>query len=286
KGACAGVAAWYLCDSMVEPLRMAGVECARYAIGADLAPAGPIPLGAGDWLLYVNYFGLCDGQVDRLLASYPAGQVVVDNSQAFYSAPRPCLATIYSPRKFFGVPDGGYLVTELALVPPAEQDGDSIDRCCHLLQRLAFDAESGYAQFAAAEQSLAGLPPKRMSSLTEKLLNAIDYEAAGSRRRENFAFLQQRLGNANRLPLAPQPDAEPLCYPFLPESPIRRGALQARRLYVPQYWPELLAENIPIPPFERGLADGLIPLPVDQRYGSAEMTELLQRLADAAAASI
>jgi len=100
---------WYLCQSMLEPLQACGIAIRRYALDAQLQPAQLPPLASGEWLLYVNYFGLCDAAVERLLAHYPAGQLIIDQSQAFYSPARPCLANIYSPRKFFGVPDGGYL---------------------------------------------------------------------------------------------------------------------------------------------------------------------------------
>ena len=95
---------WYLCDSMREPLRQAGIASRPYAIDGEFRPAEPLALGRDEWLLVVNYFGLCDGVVADLQARHTRGQIVVDNAQAFFAAPTRCRASLYSPRKFFGVP--------------------------------------------------------------------------------------------------------------------------------------------------------------------------------------
>ena len=69
-------------------------------------------LREGGWLLYVNYFGICQHQERQVLERFGASRVVLDRSQAFFADPIDCLATIYSPRKFFGVPtEGSYRPT-------------------------------------------------------------------------------------------------------------------------------------------------------------------------------
>ena len=100
---------WYLCDSMREPLRQAGVAGRPYAIDGEFRPPESLALESNEWLLVVNYFGLCESVVADLQARHPSEQIVVDNAQAFFAAPTRCRASLYSPRKFFGVPDGGFL---------------------------------------------------------------------------------------------------------------------------------------------------------------------------------
>ena len=59
----------------------------------------------------VNYYGLfSEEQLISLKNKY--GNIVVDNAQAFFTEPVKGIDTIYSCRKFFGVPDGGYAYTE------------------------------------------------------------------------------------------------------------------------------------------------------------------------------
>ena len=49
-----------------------------------------------------------------MLCKNKKGNIIFDNSQAFYSK-QYGTAGIYSPRKFFGLPDGGILCTDLNL---------------------------------------------------------------------------------------------------------------------------------------------------------------------------
>ena len=109
-----------------------------------------------------------------------------------------------------------------------------------------------------------------MSSLTTRLLAAVDYGEVAQRRRSNFAALHQQLRRVNTIGLAlDDPGDAPLCYPLLTARPVDRVMLRNRGLFVPIFWPELIegggAEC------ERDLAARLLPLPIDQRYGAAEM---------------
>ena len=256
---------WYLCDSMDEPLRQCGIQVQRYAIDEDFRIAQPPALSPDDWLLYVNYFGLCDAVVSELLARYPASQIVVDNSQAFFAAPTHSVATLYSPRKFFGVPDGGYLVAPTTRLAAFERDTGSLLRSRHLMTRLALGAEAGYAQYVDAEQSLCDQPARRMSRITEQLLSAIDPADVAERRRRNFDLLQSHLGPCNELQWKRREDQVPLCYPFLVRRDGLREELMRARVYVPRYWPDLLTCEAALPERERRLAADLLPLPIDQR---------------------
>jgi hypothetical protein len=272
---------WYLCHSMLEPLQACGIRVHRYGLDAQLRPTALPELGPREWLLYVNYFGLCDGNIEQLLAHYPASQLILDHSQAFYAAARPCLANLYSPRKFFGVPDGGYLYSTLALTPPAEQDQGSLARCQHLLQRLAGAPEPGYASYLASEASLSGQPPRRMSALTERLLNSLDYPAIGARRRANYHYLARQLDGRNQLALDCAAAAVPLCYPLLlaPGQAARlRASLLAQRIYTPVYWPELAAQD-GLPAGEMRLVQDCLFLPCDQRLDQAELDRMLMAVA-------
>ena len=271
---------WYICDSMVEPLQRTGIAVQPYALDASWAPMD-VALGAGDLLLHVNHFGLLDHVQERLAAELPREQLVFDNAQAFYAAPRGVLATLYSPRKFFGLPDGGLLLAPGVTLPPPAADEGSLARCEHLLARHARDAEAGYASFGRAEASLQLQPPLAMSQLTRRLLQAVDFDAASARRRANFAHLAQALDESNGLRWTLGSDAVPLCYPFLARRGGLRPLLAAGRIYTPCYWPELL-DGRQLPQREAGWADRLLALPIDQRYDagilSTRLLAPLQRL--------
>lgn len=264
---------WYLCDSMVEAATMAGIPVRRYQLDKQLSVLDADP-GPRDWLLCVNYFGVCAANVSATLARFDPAKVIIDNSQAFYDKAQDCLASIYSPRKFFGVPDGGYLVTGLAMSAPEEIDQGSLQRCQHLLQRLENGPELGYVSFVEAESSLAKQNPRRMSMLTQTLLSRIPYQEIREKRRVNFHQLHAHLGTSNRFPLALQGDETPLCYPYLAHVPLAASTLRAQRIYLPCYWPEVAS-----PDFESGLAKNVLFLPCDQRMTPTLTDRLLRVLA-------
>jgi hypothetical protein len=91
------------------------------------------------------------------------------------------------------------------------------------------------------------------------------------------------LGRHNRIaiPLNDMSGTAPMCYPFLPDAPMTHASLWQRRLFVPQYWPEVSTRPVDGFVRERRFAAELMPLPIDQRYGAEEMTMMCDRVLDA-----
>lgn len=266
---------WFVCDNLLEPLRMSGVRAERYSIDDSLTIDRTVRVGADDWLLYVNYFGLRDAEVVQVLMRFPPQRVIIDNAQAFYSMPHNCLATIYSPRKYFAVPDGGLLFTNLDVQEPERMDHSSLARCSHLLIRASEGPEAGYDSFVAAEKSLALQEPLRMSRLTAAMLGSIDFKAAQNRRRDNFSRLHAALNSSNLLNVELDKTSVPLCYPYRTSRSGLREALISARVFVPTYWPEVAAGASDIPASDRALATEILPIPCDQRYSSDDMDTIL-----------
>lgn len=264
----------YICESMLAPVRASGKEICFYALNHLLEASGQLKLAAGDLLLYVNYFGVCSTQADALLERFDPAQVVMDFSQAFYATPRNCLATIYSPRKFFGLPDGGLMVTVTPIDPPELQDSGSEGRMRHLIKRLGDTPETGYADFLHAEEGFSDMEPLRMSTLTEKLLASVNHEAVRIKRNQNFQYLRRRLDGSNRLTL-PHNINGPLCYPFLPQQTIDRGKFIQRRIFMSTYWPDVI-NRIEDGTFEIEMVNQCLPIPCDQRYSE----DVLERILD------
>ena len=263
----------YICDVMLAPVRAAGKELCFYSLDEQLAVSRQVSLETGDLLLYVNYFGICLQQCDALLQRFDPAQIVLDNSQAFYARPRNCYANIYSPRKFFGVPDGGLLVTASPISPPEIQDTGSKDRMGHLIKRLGGTAEDGYKDFKNAENSLNDMEPRGMSTITHRLLKTVNFEAVRVARIENFEYLRGALENTNTLPLPKTVDG-PLCYPYLPAHPVSKEHLIENRVFVGTYWPDVLA-RAHNNSFEAKLTNQCLPIPCDQRYSEQTLHRVL-----------
>ena len=262
-----------ICDSMVAPVVSAGIDVAFYELTADLRVAAPVKPNRSDWLLYVNYFGICGHGSADTLSRFDPQRVVLDHAQAFYAAPAACLAAIYSPRKFFGLPDGGLLVTEVPIPLPAADTG-SVARMQHLLLRLNGSPEEGFREFQRAEETLGDFRPRGMSVLTRKLLASYDVEAARMRRNRNFRRLDQLLGGRNPAPSALGDVDGPLCYPYVGGAAgAAVGTARAPRFHSLLLWPEVLG-RVAAGSIEEHWVRSVLALPCDQRYGDEEMTDM------------
>jgi len=272
---------FYICDAALEPFRLLDVPFEFYGLTRSLDPdVESWPAGAG--VLYVNYFDLKSRGADALSLALGA-RAIVDDTQAFFRRGRGRGWSFNSARKFFGVPDGAYAYGPRAaeIQPPAANDAAPAE---HLTTRLTGDRERAYQQYIAAEArvSCEVLAP---SPLADRLLGAISYEEARAARRRNFAILHERLSARNTLSIdfALDADAAPFCYPFLPSRPSLHQALWQREIFVPRLWPEIASRPDPGYAWERDLAARLLPLPIDQRYGSDDMTRVSDAVLEAAA---
>lgn len=231
------------------------------------------PLGAP--LYYVNYYGLQE-HVLRKLSQVP---LIVDNAQAFYSPPIPAGDTIYCPRKFFGVCDGGYLQTNAKLGESLDHDS-SWERAAYLLRRIDVGAAAAYGDFLAADAALADKPLMRMSHLTQSILASINYESVKKKRISNFMHLHKSLGHKNGLLSLIESAFEtrsfvPFCYPYMTDNTaFLRKWLIENNIYVPIYWPEL-QESAYLNEFEKRIICNIVCLPIDQRYDEKEMIRIV-----------
>ena len=270
---------YYTCPLVWHSLFWTGVEY-FYRINKDLEIAEDIQLGENDYIVVNNYFGIKDQYIAKLAEKY-GNHLIIDNAQAFYAPVMPNTYAFYSPRKFFGVPDGGvaYVANDVNAVPCEEQD-DSSDRLVHLQLRKEKGAEAGFATYQLNENKLDNLPMQRMSDYTHNVLRGIDYESAKEKRRANYQMLHAALGEMNALPL-PSMDsfACPMVYPFIGhgDNNVLRDTLHKNRIYTATYWPNIvggISNNI----FEEFLVHNLIPLPIDQRYGEGEMLQIIETI--------
>ncbi|MFT5232593.1 MAG: hypothetical protein ACI9UQ_000615 [Candidatus Krumholzibacteriia bacterium] len=260
----------YLCESVVQTVRMAGVEPVFHHLDDQLQPAVDIACDQDELWLSVNYFGLMDAAMSE--AAHQTDRLVVDNCQAFYAAPLAGVINLYSPRKFFGVPDGGYVV---GIAAGDWSSDNSQDRMKHLFLRAEQGAEAGYAAFQDHEQIFADLPVRSMSPLTQTLLATVDYAAAAEQRLENYRLLNDKLGADNQLSIAVNHDGNgvPLVYPFVNEAEGLRAKLHRHDIFAASYWPGCL-QRPECGRQARNLARNLTALPIDQRYNAQDMDQI------------
>ena len=256
-----------ICSSVTDICSREGVPYSLYGIGMDLLPSEEVSLGDGEWFYFVNYYSqFSNEQIKTIAAKY--GRVIVDNVQSYFQAPVPHVDTIYTCRKYFGVPDGAFLYTDAELTEELPTDV-SFERMRHLLGRFEETASDHYREYTANEEALSAEPIKRMSALTNNLLRGIDYKRVKAVRERNYRFLQNELGGLNRLDLCDR--AGTFMYPLLLENGAEiRKKLQERKIYVPTLWPDVF-QTCSYSDTEYFLAGNILPLPVDQRYSLTDI---------------
>lgn len=262
----------YICDSIFPALKSLAVEIKFYSVNERLLPIDcpKLTKKSDSRILLVNYFGLLNEQIKMLTAVEPE-LFIVDNSQALFCEHIEGTTSIYSPRKFLGIPDGGLLRTEIKVNMP-ETRYDASENVGHLLLRAAGDVQGGYARFLAAEQALECFIPKKISVISAHLIKCADINAIKEKRRRNYKVLYKKFRSLNQLQF-PINDHVPLCYPLklgLNVTSICR-ALIDNAIYLPRYWRSDYSGDVGVNMFENTLF-----LPIDERISSDELMNLVK----------
>lgn len=261
---------YYTCDVVMEPIEKMGVPYSFYHINQKLEIEDLPSLQRGEYLIYTNYFGVKDEYV-KILANHYESHLIVDNAQAWFAEPIEGVNTIYSPRKFVGLPDGGIAYCTKQIDKNSFAQDVSFERCSHLLKRIDIGPSDGYADFRANSEQLKGQPIKQMSRLTQRMLSSIDFEVVKGKRKKNFEYLHKGLGENNLFSI-PSVDtfACPMVYPYLTDDNSLKQKLIDSKVFVATYWPNVFGKCKP-KDWEYVFAERLAFIPIDQRYGVEDM---------------
>lgn len=263
----------FLCDSVRIICKRENIEVKYYAIGLDFLPE-EISLKDDEWLYLVNYYGqISNVKLKDIINTYK--RVIIDNVQSYFQSPIKGVDTIYTCRKFFGVPDGAFLYTDVDYNELLEQDV-SYERVAHILGRYEDTASTFYGNYTENEKLISTLPVMKMSKLTKNLLCAIDYDYIKSKRKNNFCILENLLGQINKLDLLVPEGA--FMYPlYISSGGEVRKKLQEKRIFIPILWPDVF-DICSESELEYDIAMNILPIPVDQRYNENDMRYIAEEI--------
>ena len=266
-------AAWlpdWLCGSVRGVCEREGVTVRTYAIGEDMLPAYDFEVGAGEWLYLVDYYGQLGSEDVGEALRRSGGRLIVDETQGLYRSAWEGADTLWTCRKWLGVPDGAYLATwDGARIKRGLPRAESRGRMTQILGRTERSSSEFLGAHREADASFVSEPVSRMSVIAESLLAAVDHEAVKTRRRENWAVLHAELDGRNEVELR-IPEV-PFMYPLLvPDSEGMRQILARLGIFVPTLWPDVLSDTTS-GRTARHFAKDILPLPLDQRYGADDM---------------
>lgn len=266
----------YICESIIQVCRDSGLKLVTYELNEVLYPKVDFEDKLNNALvLYVNYFGICQYNIKKLLRKIPKDKLIIDNSHALFAPHLGELATIYSPRKFVGLPDGGLLKASqsLKISPPEVEDIGSLNRMNYLFTRLAYSAKEGYEGFNNARLSLENSRPLKMSRLTTRLMQSISWSKTAERRKKNYALMAKELDSINSFPQLKSDNEVPLCYPLMLSGydvTNIKLALSQANIFTPTYWLDAVI-RIKANSIEYKLIKNTLFLPIDQRLDAADI---------------
>jgi dTDP-4-amino-4,6-dideoxygalactose transaminase len=279
----------YLCDTLLESARVCPTEVRFYPMNANLAPETERWLSevkSTDAVLVIDYFGFpAPAALWKAIGS--TGCITIeDASQALLTngVGRDSDYVLYSPRKFVGVPDGGILrwrrpaaALGAKSLEPAPFDGwlNSFEATWLRREQDRGGIQGPWFDRFRAAEAAQPCGAYAMSALSRRILaGGWDLRAVAAARRRNYRRLRDALRPWALFPDLP-PGVAPLGFPVrLPNRDDVRAALIRERIFPPIHWPIRGAVPESFAASHR-LADALMTLPCDQRYGAADMDRII-----------
>lgn len=247
----------------------------------------------GSAVLYLHYFNGAlpeESHLRHLRAEAQRRGIVIveDSTHSIFSAPLTIGDYgVCSLRKWFPIPDGGVLYGNRLPTIPRPVQGDA-PRCPEIYQAMEWKARylqggepeslnlAYRAAFTAGEHSLDRQQRcYRLSAASRAVLEDCSVGAIAAARRENYRVLQRALRSLPGLrPVGIPGEGDcPLFFPVrLNNRDEVRSHLQSEKIYCPVHWPMegVLAENRESVQYSHEE----LSLPIDQRYGKADMQRL------------
>ena len=262
---------YYQCNTVGNFLAKQGLTVHYYHINDRFEPIGEPNALNSAWLI-VNYFGILSNQyLSEISKKY--NNIIIDNAPAFFNNPIENSYNIYSTRKFFGVPDGCYVIGSKAQDKSLEYGLDeSSEMAGFLLKRIEKGCSAVYADRMKNEERIDNSGILKMSKLTQALLANVDYAKIAQKRRRNFFQAHKLYHSINLIdPLNNMDDdCVPMVYPLVIEQEDLVRKLADRKIYTGRWWHHVLA-LVEAGTFEAYMSKFMIPIPIDQRYGDAEL---------------
>jgi dTDP-4-amino-4,6-dideoxygalactose transaminase len=268
----------YGCPSLLAGAIAGAGEVRFYPVGADLtfeAGGWTSQLAPRDAVVVIDFFGRPPDDAWRRERERRDDLLwIEDRAQALDAGAPFGNAVIYSPRKVVGVGDGGLVSADVAPPAPsapadarlwAPEDARAADPDGHApsLWRTSFQARE--ARMAVSDAAA--------TRRTLDVLKATPLAPIAARRRANWRRLAAALPEYALWPLA-DPAFAPLAFPILTlDAATAVRALAQARIWAPRHWadpPGAAAEF----PEAHWLAARCVSLPLDQRYGEAEMDRI------------
>lgn len=275
----------YSCPSLAAAAQAAQVEHSFYPLTDDLEPELSYlgeALSPGDHVLFVDFFGRspCSDFLEFLNESIEITWIE-DRAQALWPSEQTYADwVIYSPRKLFGVPDGGFLYSskhsiEIYGSNRSVYDWDSLlERYTPRIGRYetvgTLQEVEWHDSYSSSEQS-HDVNTGASARITKALLSRIPIQASILKRQENANTLLTELADWHAFE---EPSQAPFCVVINVEDASQaRSSLIQEAIFLPDFWPGLQMSDREFANVHR-FRDSHLFLPCDHRYSKSDMERL------------
>lgn len=301
----------YMCDSVFLPFQHRGWELIFYTVDRGLMSYGEelfrLTLERDPGLIFLHpYYGTdtCREMRVHLKALRKSGILVMEDvTQSYYlkGAGKDADFVVGSLRKWYAVPDGGFVAADIPLAEDVLESGEAYarerlmpltEKWNYLNEETLFDEprearQEKKAAYLDKNRALEGALDhytgiRRMSQISQSILSKIDEKAAAVKRAENYAHLYEKISGMRQFrPVLPKEGGEaPLYFPvYARKHENLQDFLRGQDIYAPILWPVGEANRSALVGDEDYIYRHMLALPVDQRYGIEEMDRIAGALA-------
>ena len=261
----------FTCEETKVPFQELNIEIDYYYLNDRLLPKD-INVKDNEYMFWTNYYGNASNkEINFIVNKYK--NLIIDNCHAFFSKPIKGVYNCYSTRKFFGVPDGAYLIKDGLKINEKIPKDDSYNNCLHLIKQIDKGIHYGYEDSLKNEKRLCD-SFKSMSRFTEIVLESLNYKEILKIRRRNFLLMHKLLNHINEFPINIRSKTH-MYYPLLVMNTDLRYKLINEKVYNPYWWEHVL-KLVPNSSIEYKLSKYTLMLPIDQRYNKKDIYNIAQ----------
>ena len=270
----------YTCSTVVNPFVQAGWDCSYYSVNKSLRidvneVKASYSNNKASIILVHPYFGmdLNDEEIHLL--------EILHNIVGSY-------------RKWYEVPDGGYLKTSIQeeafkTVFPENEEFVSLQTDSMYLRGLYFDTDNEVVKNISRRLNKQAvrliekpIEPHAMSAFSISLMSKVDMEKCQSQRFENYKFLFQNLKDNGHFLLACSNINEVTTAPlyfviYVQDRTALQATLAAEHIYAPVIWP-VPNKDVLINETIKSIYDTVLAIPVDQRYDLTDMAKIVETI--------
>lgn len=291
----------YTCQTVITPFEEAGWDCFFYSILKNLridilGLLETVRLQKPSLVVVHPFYGmeLNDEEETALQQIREKGvAIVLDLTQCLFSKKRYSFVnyTVASYRKWFPIPDGGFLESNtdsVSISQPEFENSEFIEREIAAMYLRGQYFENGEQRTKAISIRLSkaadhiaesNISPHKMSSVAYNLLKNEDFINNQRKRYTNFTYLFNNIQNSHKISKVCQRLVEvttaPLYFTLYVEN---RSSLQHllanEAIYAPVIWP-VEDEKVLIDEDIRFIYEHLLAIPCDQRYDQEDMQRVV-----------